>query len=466
MKLISSTFVDSTQSWCSLFILWYMLRMRRTVVYEISDQGIVYVIRSDGSSRQLKGPACAAVIPELYQPETIHIYDAKADSNGEPVESEAFLIEFSSRNMRNYAQTIRRVGLQHYCIPSYTTEELLDFSELFKVESEIVLQRCDQIGPSVRSILVDDFEVCLNHTETTARKMSTAQIDSYICNSRSLRQGMSGTGDDISACLVLAVVHEELFEDDPDKAYKDENVTWQFASQHLAQLVLDSVGKKALEFVRNFIVEVNKYKMTGMKGVAGNYLELVLKDFICRGFFHETRVLVDNASKRDRGDNVGDSFILFDPWPGKQLRTEVSAVKTVTAVLSRNCDDETLYLYSQSFPAIDMSAKSFRVLFQVTVAASHTIHLETILTICKQVREQFGEDEIVWLCFVVPREVVVRDVNCWRRTQSFRWTEEVMRLNQAGQEVKSKEIKTCMFHNLPEEFQVELRNLRQRVVCF
>jgi hypothetical protein len=110
-----------------------MVYKKKTVVYEICQKNIAYVISSNGSIRMILIPASLKNAPELGNEETVHIYDAKASSGQEPSESDAFLIEFTSRNSKNYAQTIRRCGIDRYTIPNYLMEELQLYCQIFGV---------------------------------------------------------------------------------------------------------------------------------------------------------------------------------------------------------------------------------------------------------------------------------------------------------------------------------------------
>ena len=210
--------------------------MRRTVVYEICTQNVIYVVRSNGSMSILKESANIVTVPELFDINTIHIFDAMAVASREPVDSAAFLIVTSSRNRRSYAHTSRRSGVFMCCIPSYTLDELLQHCGLFGVPSDVVLERYMKIGPSIRYILSNSskFEECLSSTEAMAKKVDTKQLYSYLFSSYPF-EGNTG----ISACLMIAIVHEEDF-DNPEDAYFDKNSTWKIASKYLAKLVADN----------------------------------------------------------------------------------------------------------------------------------------------------------------------------------------------------------------------------------
>ena len=137
-----------------------MVYQRKTVIYEICEDGIVHVISPNGCIRVVAVLAPQVNVPELRDIWVVHIYDANAESRLEPAGSPAFLVELTSRNYYNYAQTSRRYSMDRYCVPTYEVEQLLLYCELFGVSPEEVRQRCAEIGPSVRYILVDDFATC------------------------------------------------------------------------------------------------------------------------------------------------------------------------------------------------------------------------------------------------------------------------------------------------------------------
>ena len=112
-------------------MLWYCVRNHRNVVYHSAESDRTVVIERDPNDPNLLHISSAMIlnadcIPCLDDKNTIFIFDAKAKSNSEPPITEAFLIETASRNIVNYAQTIRS-GVGRYCIPSYTVTELLVF---------------------------------------------------------------------------------------------------------------------------------------------------------------------------------------------------------------------------------------------------------------------------------------------------------------------------------------------------
>jgi hypothetical protein len=207
-----------------------MVYKGKTVVYELCQQSIVYVISPNGIFRRTTTPASLVNVPELENKETVHIYDAKSSLNQEPCESNAYLIEFSSRNSRNYAQTIRRYGMEQYCIPSYEVEELLLYSDLFGVPPEEARRRCSLVGPSMRYVLINDFETSLASTVSVAKRVKAEQMEEYISDT------LYGEKEDSSACLVLAIVNEQDYLD-PNDAYKEKNIKWEIASTYLAKII-------------------------------------------------------------------------------------------------------------------------------------------------------------------------------------------------------------------------------------
>lgn len=126
------------------------------------------------------GSANIVTVPEIFNSNTIHIFDAMALASREPVDSAAFIIITSSRNRRSYAHTSRRTGVDMCCFPSYTLDELLQHCERFGVSSDVVLERHMEIGPSIRYILANSsyYEESLSSTKATAKKVDLKQLNS------------------------------------------------------------------------------------------------------------------------------------------------------------------------------------------------------------------------------------------------------------------------------------------------
>ena len=435
----------------------------RTVVYESRQLGFVYVIRADGGMYRTRCPANAAGqdgVPELDVDGTIHVFDAKASKtvagvDPEPVEStRAFLIEISSHNVTNYEQTSRRPDFENYCVPSYTVEELLKYNDLFKISEDEVKHRCSLLGPSIRYVLVNKFDRSLEHTDKIAKAVRAKAMDQYINNT------LFGDKHDISACLMLVIVHEEDFFDNPDDAYRECNVEWTLASKYLANLILDTARKDATGFVRNFIIDVNEQGLTKMKGVAGNYLEVIVDAFLRSGSFTKCRRLESSAS------SVAGPFQSVTLWD-KALTVIDSNDDLHSALL--NCTDEgVLYSYCKNFPAIDFMAKDFTVVFQSTDGAKHSIHADTMRALCNRVREKYGDEKVVQLFFVVPEEIVSKpgETGNWHTAQPFTYLAEFEEKGEHGQKRIVKRKSTVQLEKLPADMQRDLRNLEQWVICF
>ena len=390
----------------------------------------------------MQGSATIANVPELNVETTIHLFDAKALSNREPAKTLAFLIVTSSRNYRSYAQTSRRTDIRMCCIPRYTCTELLLYCHLFDVPQAVVVKRCEEIGPSIRYVLAigteDAFYTqCKLKTETKARNITTDQLESYMDDNR-----QAGDSDDISACLLIAIVYEENFVI-AEEAYDELNVSWEFGSRNLAKIIMNQRGAKAKSFISNFITGVNERGITKLKGVAGNFLELIVDEFLGSGKFQKCKRL---------GELRNDVFESLELWDAT-LQVEQKSIDITTALM--NCRDaDKLYCYCKIFPAIDYSAMDFRFVFQVTDSPAHTVDLTAIRMICNHVRRTYGEQEKVKLMFVVPGEIA----SSYQYTQSFKFVgvdeEGVTRKMQAK------------FEKLDSAIQLELRNLEQWVIYF
>jgi len=445
------------QTWCSLYIVWYLLSLKKTVIYEVSEAKNVYIIRSDGSMRIQPSPAASSLIPEMgvFGPErAVHVYDASAKANSEPAQSNAFLILTSSRNTNNYAQSGRR-NILRCVIPSYTLEELALYSETFGLNIEELTARCFEIGPSFRYIIADNnFAQTKVLTEAKAKGVSAGQMDRYIDNNNL----SGGDSRDISACLVKAIVREEEFED-PDEAYLDRNVVWEIASQKLCRIILETAESGATNFIRNFITEVDFRGLTRLKGICGNYFELVLEDYLKKGTFQNYRFLSEpGATEEVSGKSV--EIQLFEQCDQVSQRTFVD-IPTALLACGTPDKDKEFFSFCKSFPAIDFATAGFSVCFQATTSESHAINFDAISAVCEHVRQRFGDFVPVHLVFVVPDKKVFSK---WMYTQSYTYTDEVMEAGMNGEEVLVKRKRQMKYAKLSHEMQMKVANLKQMVI--
>ena len=388
--------------------MWPLLSQGKFVVYEVAELKVFYVIRPTGTVSIMSGFANLANVPELGEPGTVHVYDAKANANDEPAASRAFLVEFSSCNQRSFAQTLRRPRMLHCCIPSYDLDELLFVCDVFDVSADEVRRRVKEIGPSIRYILINDYAISKQRTFHLACSVKPEQLDRYIDDSI----GVMGTVDDISACLLKVLVDESRFPD-PLDAYLEYNVEWHFASQELCKTCLAKAETSAKNFVRNFITAVDRSGVARLKGLAGNFLELIVDEFLLVGSFQSARRLVDDDSVSAtlaglRLLNMGEISL----QPGEAMNAEEAVGAFTNAAV--------LYSFCKTFAAVDFMALDFRVLFQITVSPSHPVQLEAIRTFCRYVKNKYPADPTVKLVFVVPEGIVpVVTTGNWRSTQSF-----------------------------------------------
>jgi hypothetical protein len=258
--------------------LWYFLHQGKEVVYHSAELKTTIVITRDPNNNQILNISNAPAelnmiaIPCLLKPETIFIFDAKVQEALEPPHTEAFLIETSSRNSRSYAQ-ISRTNVEFYGIPSYSLKELLGICHYFGMAKKEVVKRCIRIGPSFRYILTTSkFSHVVQKVDETIRMVDPGNISSYIDNS-------SINTNDVSACLLKLSV-----EDSTDmKAYEDENLVWEIASKEIASKLIARKNEDARQFVKKFVKEA--WDIPKLKGVAGNYLEVFVPEFIAaRGY--------------------------------------------------------------------------------------------------------------------------------------------------------------------------------------
>lgn len=423
--------------------------MGRCVVYEVAESALVYVIKPTGEMLRFEGAASEAKVQALDDKETIHIYCAKATAQRQPAVSAAFLLVFSARSRASYAQIARLPAVEHYCIPSYELGELLQVCAHFSVTPDEVRARVMEIGPSLRYVLVNDYAASRTHTLNMAQQVRPEQLEAYMRDYHSV----TGVQDDISASLLQIKIDESLFEEDPRLAYEEDNVIWEFASEKIRDAVLENARTQAKDFVRNFITEVNRRGMTQRKGVAGNFLEDVVGEFLLSGNFPKARRLTDGPLQ----------CLVLEPlllWNGA-LTLERSA-KTIDILQAlRTCNGPTaLYYLCKTFVAVDYAALDFRVLFHITVSGSHGVQLEALRTICRYVKNKYPANPTVKLVFVVPEEVVsfAGPAGYWCGAQPFEHDTE--RVDQNGVRTRRKAI--AKFDKLPAEAREDL----QWVVCY
>ena len=391
--------------------------------------------------RVFEPPSNPVKIPELQDGNAIYIFDAKAQSQREPCSCAAFLIETSSRNRRSYEQTERRGGVWKYCIPSYTVEELISIRAHFNVTEEEVRRRCVLIGPSIRYVLVQDFNTALKNVDAAVKCVNRDEIGNYMEDTR-----VGGDASSVSACLLKLLVHEEDYPN-PNMAYRDDLVDWRFASVHIGSEILKNGRTKAKTFVKNFVMhalEVDK-----LRGVAGLYLELITAEFIARGRYKYRQLSI---GKKRKVNDVGDIMLERDQkW--KVVTSDVYKIEDALA----NCEQAgTLYQICDRFPAVDLVAEDFKMLFQVTVSKSHTIHYDTIAQICDYVKGKYPQEK-VQLFFVVPSSVYSE----WKNCQSFTLEEEEIK---NGKSVIKKVQRSVS--NLSPDKRAQLSNLEQYVLCY
>jgi len=408
--------------------------------------GAAFVITSEGPIKRYDTRAGISVVTvaELRQESTIHVYDAAAAGEGSQliVSSRAFLIVFSSRNNNRYAQFSRQPQVTKYCIPSYNLEELLRFCSLFQVTEEEVKERCADIGPSIRYVLTNNFEVCRNATLSVASLVKADAMDQYI------DKEVSGNNVNISASLLVVNADEERFLDNPDNAYLERNVEWRFASELIVRTIMKGIQGSAKAFVINFIDEVNKRQFTRLNGMAGNYFEIIVDEFISSGKYSNCRKLgeVDNVNPMQPYIVRAEPFEIVD-----------AGIKSLSKAFGNCLDPNALYTFCKSFPITDFMISDFLFCFQSTGSTKHRIHLDSMVAICDYVRMKHGEAAKVRLMFVVPTTVCT-DTN-WRYTQSFYYFEDIV----VGGATVSKE-HTCKFDKLSASAQYSLRNLEQWVI--
>lgn len=434
-----------------------MLRKGRTVVYEVVEEDAIFILTPDGAVRRGEG---AAKISYMIDKNTVHIFDAKATKAGarEPVMSNAFLVEFSSENSASFEQTSRRPAVVRYCIPSYSLEELLTVKEYFGVSEDEVRERVAQIGPSIRYVLVNDYAETLPATMDKAKNVTTAQFEHFL----STDAPASSSEKDVSAGLLIVHVNEDEYPEEPWQAYRRYNASWSFASRNICQIVYKNTCTKAQQFVRQFITEVNTQTgLMRLKGVAGNFLELMVDNFLTAREF-QARRLCDNVP----GPLPLLSHCFWPEWltvPENKLVLRAGEGLSIQRALAMNRDPQCLYSFCKNLAGVDYLACDGLLAFQVTTSTTHSVSFDALSAICAHAREHYP-GETVKLVFVVPDELISRaGTGPWRMTQSLQVT---TRVDVDGTGRMRKVGRYCKFDKLDAEQKAMLANLEQWVLAY
>jgi hypothetical protein len=230
-------------------ILCELIKMNKTVVFESIPRDKVWIFKSDGSCR-IKNSI--RNVDELNDPETFHLYDAKAGLNKEPAESFATLIEFSSTNVQSYKQTDRRVDLMKILYPSTSREEFDNYANIFGVST--VDRDCivELFGSGkVRSLRTPIFRL----EEQIQRAVRAFDYEKLLVYASSYNYPVVGIEN--PAILLDAFLREEnLKKVDLLEKYRFENALWQFSSENIIQRILEKFKNKADEVHLYIITDI------------------------------------------------------------------------------------------------------------------------------------------------------------------------------------------------------------------
>ena len=187
--------------------------------------------------------------------------------------------------------------------------------------------------------------------------------------------------------------------------------------------------------------------------MAGNFLELIVNEFLMVGDFKKCRRLLESEQQT----NSSVSYEARPTWSSdsnKLTTVQKYTVDDMTVALQDCRDASTMYHFCRSFATIDYSARDFRYNFHVSDTTSQSIDLQAIRAVCNHVRSVHGEEEKVRLMFLVPDAVA----DTWVYSQSF--SHAAGEVHGVTSNVSSK------YADLPEDARADLRNLEQWVVYY
>lgn len=418
-----------------MYFLWYFIRQNKTVVYESVENKRLWVFSSDGC-RSFAGIADTDSCPELNNRETYFLFDAKAGDNcHEPVKCPAFLVLFSSPNVTSYKQFSRgNVPKVGYTSPSY--EELLLLGKALKMEEEDIHRKFIKYGPDIRFVIAVSEKIADRSINNAITKFNARYIYSYIDGTSS-----NAHRSDNPSVLFKTTVWEDEF-DTLDDAYSCENIQWEFASKNICEKVFEKFKKCKTEFVEEFLL--SSEGIPEMATLRGYFLELLAPTQIAAGGNIVIRSLTENNNKTLEP-------ILFHQFPKVDVEKVSYSSGQIQDMLNECTNSKKLYNIGGNFPAIDLYNPP-STFFQLTVRKSgHPIDLNSICTICKFVRDRYGNETDVNLYFVVPDDIF----DNWRNMQSFKYTPET-----------ASKVIQCVFDKLEPKHLEILSNLKQFVYSF
>jgi len=381
------------KSYMAMYFMFKLLREGYTVVYEQVLTDKVYVIPPIADCRLIHGQARSDAVPEFYRPKTVHLFDACAGvNNREPIKNPSKVIVFTSPNFNSYKQ-LQRLGAIMLTVPSYTREEMdkrrKSFPNLTDEEYQNKLEICGH--GSIRLVLglsMKRTEDLLNEAvkNTTVSNM----IDIAQGKDVDVVNGIRGPSSLFSTSLAKGADKSNI------RSYKPSAVGWNISSAYIMRKLLTSCQDEAMLFAARAAAVFQQ--TPGLEITAGRFFEALAPVWLAKGGEYKVRKL------------DGKLIEIKETWP-KLTLVNATHIKQLSEALKTCTSPETMCLFLRDMVLIDACVPLTKYL-QCTQATSHTLNLNALLTICKQL----PSGSKLRLYFVVPD---FRYDNGWKNAQSF-----------------------------------------------
>lgn len=352
------------------------------------ERNRVWIFTSNGC-RTTTRQANEETVPELQDPDTVHLFDAKAPEDGvasEPSRSSAFLVIFSSSNGNVYKQLGRSMAI--YGFPSCDLSELLEHCEKFNVSKTAARKRHAMFGGSFRLVLGLTPKLAKVKLEEGFARFLPDNILRYLPQTSSSPVVPFDHGPSV---LFQFRVNDPAGTGDLFDTYQLMQMTWSFASNYIVQRVLRDVQDDWDRYLEKVALASKKFGI--ISSFVGNMLQPIAPKLLAA---EQTEYEIRDLSS-NKVNPVGKYI-----RAGKVLDV-IDNIVSIEDALSRCVDPFKLFSLCGTVPAIDIFCPPFTY-YQLTVSKSHKINLKAILKICKHARS-IDPDAQVELIFVVTTEV-------------------------------------------------------------
>eukprot|EP01031_Cornospumella_fuschlensis_P026868 gene26868-32471_t len=432
---------------------------RRHCVYENVVDNRVWVFRSDGVCRDFSGPANHDNCPELNDPNTAYLFDAKAGPGSrEPIECKAWLAVFSSANADALKQTSRAEVLPlTFITPG--EKELRDAQVAFGASFDSAAQY-DNFGGrlrwafdsssegteqiiatavenlkihKLRSLMNNDFEYTIGSSHAAPTSLFSTFLDPKRelalnhCEAYPLADATAQTAKRIALLIDL---------------YRTRNVIWFVSSNKIFAKILRKHDEEKENVLKWMVHATNN---THFGGVAGGALEKIAPVLLGKGGDFKARVLT--PFRQEMGHNSQDDTVQVEPRQVVELQVvnNKMQVKDIDDLLSSYSDATVLYNICGNFKGIDSLALPTTA-YQFTVALNHPVDLETIARLNEHIMQYYKKPLVLTFC------VPLANLPNWQTEQKYIVQETRVKLQHGSNTVWSGSFENEVQMPLAAEF--------------